>query len=383
MPEQENHVLSERLVPPTLTHASFSDIVQGEDLEFRNSLEPTPFKINTPHIEPPSSLSHFSPPSILSRCSASQLTTMAGAASGFLAGVVVCPLDVCKTRLQAQGAAGHMNKYRGFLHTIKTILREEGVRGLYRGLVPITIGYLPTWTIYFTVYEQGKKRYPQLLSKQGLESDALTHFCSALTAGMVSTISVNPIWVVKTRLMIQTGNNSSIYDGRGSALGKQTYYRGTFDAFRQMYKEEGIRVFYSGLVPSMFGLLHVGIHFPVYEKLKIILQCNNLSEQERQVSGILWRLITASAVSKMIASSITYPHEILRTRMQLKKSNRESHVLLKAISEIYRCEGLKGFYAGYGTNLARTVPASAVTLVSFEYFKTYLLALGGKQGKFD
>lgn len=377
MTKGENHILNDRLVPVSISHPNFSDIVQGEDLEFRNSIEPTPFKINPPHIEP-TRLSHYYPSSILSRMSSSQLTTMAGAASGFLAGVVVCPLDVCKTRLQAQGAmVGQINKYNGFLHTVKTILREEGIRGLYRGLVPITIGYLPTWTIYFTVYEQGKKRYPKILHKQGIESDALTHFCSALTAGMVSTIGVNPIWVVKTRLMIQTGSHSSIYDGSGAAK-NQTYYRGTLDAFRQMYKEEGIKVFYSGLVPSMFGLLHVGIHFPVYEKLKIMLRCNNISEQEKEVSGILWRLIAASCISKMIASSITYPHEILRTRMQLKKINSESHVLLKAIAEIYHCDGFKGFYAGYGTNLARTVPASAVTLVSFEYFKTYLLALSGK-----
>ncbi|EGW32805.1 uncharacterized protein SPAPADRAFT_60150 [Spathaspora passalidarum NRRL Y-27907] len=326
----------------------------------------------------PPVLLQTTPSPIFSKFSPNQLITMAGAASGFLAGVAVCPLDVVKTRLQAQGdAIAYMpSKYNGFWHTLKTILAEEGVRGLYRGLVPITIGYLPTWTIYFTIYEKGKKVFPSILHKYlNVNNDDATHFFSALTAGLTSSIVVNPIWVVKTRLMIQTGKKSTIY-GSSKTVGR-TYYKGTIDAFVKMYREEGIRVFYSGLLPSIFGLLHVGIHFPMYEKLKNILHCNMSEGNDSR--GMLARLIVASSVSKMIASTITYPHEILRTRMQIKNHGIQpvKHVLVRSTIDIWKKEGWKGFYAGYGTNLARTVPSSAVTLVSFEYFKTYLLRVSG------
>lgn len=33
---------------------------------------------------------------------------------------------------------------------------NEGFRGMYRGLGPLILGYLPTWTVYFTVYEKAK-----------------------------------------------------------------------------------------------------------------------------------------------------------------------------------------------------------------------------------
>ncbi|RLV90638.1 Mitochondrial nicotinamide adenine dinucleotide transporter 1 [Spathaspora sp. JA1] len=323
------------------------------------------------------------PSPILARLSPNQLITIAGAASGFLAGVAVCPLDVVKTRLQAQGdAIAYMpSKYNGFSHTFKTILTEEGIRGLYRGLVPITIGYLPTWTIYFTMYEKGKRVFPNILHKYlNVHNDDATHFFSALTAGLTSSVVVNPIWVVKTRLMIQTGKKSTIY-GSSKKVGR-TYYKGTIDAFRKMYREEGIRVFYSGLLPSIFGLLHVGIHFPMYEKFKSILNCN--MTEGNDTKGILLRLVIASSTSKMIASTITYPHEILRTRMQIKNhgpglaaGRQVKHVLVQSTIDIWKKEGWRGFYAGYGTNLARTVPSSAVTLVSFEYFKTYLLRASG------
>ncbi|KAI3403426.2 hypothetical protein KGF56_003710 [Candida oxycetoniae] len=377
------------------TSPDFSDIVHGEDLEIRRATMDHAFPI-THKIE---ALGHVSPPWILSQCSASQLITLAGAASGFLAGVVVCPLDVIKTKLQAQGGSGSGSgsggkgegggggsagrQVLGFRDTLKMILRTEGIRGLYRGLVPITIGYLPTWTIYFTVYEETKDFYPRYFSEHwGIYNPSMNHFFAAITAGSASSIAVNPIWVVKTRLMVQTsGKPISAQDVK---------YKGTIDAFKKMYREEGIRVFYSGLVPSLFGLLHVGIHFPVYEKLKSWLHCSTI-DQQHEVPGLLWRLIAASSLSKMLASTITYPHEILRTRMQMRHNihtNKQSTnttftrvSLLKIISKIYHGEGLKGFYAGYFTNLARTVPASAVTLVSFEYFKTYLLDISGKSRK--
>lgn len=349
-------------------HKDFSDIVQGEDLEFRKSV-----KDNFPIKHRISGLNHI-PTSTLERFTPNQLVMVAGAASGFLAGVVVCPLDVIKTRAQAQGAINNKKTkvMRGYFGVFKKILRDEGVRGLYRGLVPISIGYLPTWMIYFAVYEKAKRFYPEFFDhKIGMHPNSINHFFSAVTAGMASSIAVNPIWVVKTRLMIQTGKQHS------TPGGNNTYYNGTLDAFKKMYKQEGFKVFYSGLIPSLFGLLHVGIHFPVYEALKDMLHCN-IDSHNPKPEGLLTRLILASTFSKMTASTITYPHEILRTRLQMQSNEASAKTgLRQTIKSIYGNEGLRGFYAGYGINLMRTLPASAVTLVSFEYFKTYFLEVSG------
>lgn len=347
---------------PGSTHKDFSDIIHGEDLEFRESKTSA-----LPFVRRIEMLGKVNPPTFIKKMSESQLVTMAGAASGFLAGVVVCPLDVVKTRLQAQGVH---SRYRGFIHAFGTICHEEGLRGLYRGVVPLMIGYLPTWAIYFTVYEKAKHFYPGFFDRHlGHNIDTLNHFAASMTAGVSSSFIVNPVWVVKTRLMLQTGK-------------EKVFYTGTLDAFRKMYAGEGIRVFYSGLVPSLFGLVHVGIHFPAYEALKTALGVNRPEESEssdKPGSGKLWRLVVASAVSKMIASTVTYPHEILRTRMQMQGARGpQKGKLVHEVLQIYRKDGMLGFYVGYLTNLARTVPASAVTLVSFEYFRTYLLEISGK-----
>lgn len=336
----------------------FCDIIHGEDLEFRGENRPALVKTRSRRL----ARMPISP--FFASFSETQLVTMSGAASGFVAGVFVCPLDVIKTRFQAKSAN---YKYTGFFNAFKTIIRDEGPSALFRGVVPVTIGYLPTWAIYFTVYERAKSFYPRFFSeKLGCNIEFLNHFAASTTAGACCSILVNPIWVVKTRLMVQTGKEDVLY-------------KGTIDAFRKMYKNEGLRVFYSGLVPSLFGLVHVGIHFPLYEKLKRLLHVSESEDIARTSNMALWRLLVASSVSKMIASTITYPHEILRTRMQMQsREERRTLRLTSEIKKIYSKEGLRGFYAGYITNLARTVPASAVTLVSFEYFKTYLLEMSGR-----
>ena len=97
--------------------------------------------------------------------SESQFNALSGAVGGFASGIATCPLDVIKTKLQAQGGfvpvvkgrhVGHHKVYRGLIGTANVIWREEGIRGLYRGLGPIILGYLPTWAVWFTVYNESK-----------------------------------------------------------------------------------------------------------------------------------------------------------------------------------------------------------------------------------
>lgn len=93
------------------------------------------------------------------------VTPFCGASAGVASGIVTCPLDVIKTKLQAQGGfqlrrngklveSGTL--YRGMVGTGKMIWREEGIRGLYKGLGPMLLGYLPTWAVYLTIYDRSR-----------------------------------------------------------------------------------------------------------------------------------------------------------------------------------------------------------------------------------
>ena len=114
--------------------------------------------------------------------SESQFNALAGAIGGFTSGIVTCPLDVIKTKLQAQGGfarhgSRHPRIYKGLFGTASVIWKEEGIRGLYRGLGPIVMGYLPTWAVWFTVYNKTKRFLGEYHSRCSVASPPLLAFC--------------------------------------------------------------------------------------------------------------------------------------------------------------------------------------------------------------
>ncbi|KAF9165095.1 hypothetical protein BGX21_001606 [Mortierella sp. AD011] len=274
--------------------------------------------------------------------------SIAGAGAGLVASVVTCPLDVVKTRLQNQGLLVPTGKsYKGTAGTLTKIWSEEGIRGLYRGLGPTIFGYLPTWAIYFTAYDYFK----DLVAKKTGHHDSnwfVHNIVAAMAAGATSTTITNPLWVIKTRFMTQ--NEHTPYR-----------YNNTLHAFATIYKVEGMRGFYKGLGSSLMGISHVALQFPLYEKLRFWLK----SADTDQVSST--NILIASSVSKMAASVATYPHEVIRTRLQNQSTYPPKyHGIIHAVKVIYHEEGVRAFYRGMPTNLLRTVPSSALTILTYE-----------------
>ncbi|KAG4413887.1 hypothetical protein IFR04_012982 [Cadophora malorum] len=323
---------------------------------------------------------------------------LAGATGGFTSGIVTCPLDVIKTKLQAQGGfrprttgvPSHV-VYSGLIGTGKVIWREEGLRGMYRGLGPIILGYLPTWAVYFTVYGRSKVFFSSYV-----ENTYGVNFCSSLVAGACSTMVTNPIWVIKTRLMSQVSRKATSNEAR-----PPWHYRSTFDAARKMYRTEGILSFYSGLTPALLGLTHVAVQFPAYEYLKTKFTGQGMGKSVEGDDSAHWvGIFSASVLSKVMASSATYPHEVIRTRLQTQQRTMPSSTseyvafrgglegsethgptaiiskiqagrrykgLVMTFKTILREEGWRAFYAGMGTNMMRAVPAATTTMLTYEF----------------
>ncbi|KAI8674042.1 hypothetical protein NCS55_00726900 [Fusarium keratoplasticum] len=343
----------------------------------------------------------------------SQFNAISGAVGGFTSGIVTCPLDVIKTKLQAQGGyaalnrgrhVGHPKLYNGLIGSAKVIWREEGIRGLYRGLGPIVMGYLPTWAVYFTVYNKSKGWL-----SQHYDNSHLVNLCSSITAGASSTIVTNPIWVIKTRLMSQSSvrhshDHTSLYPKAGSTPTSRPtlhdwHYRSTIDAARKMYTSEGIISFYSGLTPALLGLSHVAVQFPTYEYLKTKFTGHSMGESAEGEKANVVGILSASILSKIVASSATYPHEVIRTRLQTQRRPLAGEEFVQGMGvtttsprvprtqaqppkyqgvihtfqTILREEGWRAFYAGLGTNMMRAVPAATVTLLTYETVMSELL----------
>ena len=64
------------------------------------------------------------------------------------------PLDVAKTRLQAQRETGNARKYTSMVQTIWTVLKEEGARALFKGVGMRIARVAPGMGITFTCVER-------------------------------------------------------------------------------------------------------------------------------------------------------------------------------------------------------------------------------------
>lgn len=310
-----------------------------------------------------------------------QDSAIAGACAGLASSILTCPLDVVKTQLQAQGASAtgqaiSQNRPHGPGDNIRLLVTQiwarDGLKGFYYGLGPTILGYLPTWAVYFALYDQAKR---QLINPNlGLNVQLSGHVMSALLAGAATTTITSPVWVVKTRVMLQALPRPG-----------QVPYRNTWDAFVRIYRSEGITAFYKGLVPSLFGTSHVAVQFPLYDNLKSLII--RLDHEDSNDPPSPQDILACSVLSKMVASCLTYPHEVLRTRLQMQQHDRSDRLsfaksaaatstfqkptskkdkvgVVSMTRTIWQENGIRGFYKGLGINLLRTLPNSAMTLLT-------------------
>eukprot|EP01138_Halocafeteria_seosinensis_P009209 gb/GECG01009411.1/.p1 GENE.gb/GECG01009411.1/~~gb/GECG01009411.1/.p1 ORF type:complete len:311 (+),score=29.47 gb/GECG01009411.1/:1-933(+) len=296
---------------------------------------------------------------------------VAGVLGGMTSTLVLHPVDLIKVRYQVHGSssASRSGKYKSIWQTIRTIIREETLRGMYKGVTPALMGAGSSWGLYFLFYEQSKARYARRHirpddSQQSLEEPkkVLTpgeYMLAAWEGGSFTVLFTNPIWLIKTRLQLQESSTPTY-----SKSGKQIIpYTSLHKTIRLIYKEEGFRGFYRGCVPALVLTSHGVIQFSLYEQLK--QKAPKLMSAEGSAAYFV-----IGAFSKVIATTATYPLQVIKSRLQQRFTEERAYRgPLDCATKIVRTEGWLALYSGFVPNLLRTVPASAITLLAYEHSK--------------
>jgi solute carrier family 25 folate transporter 32 len=106
-----------------------------------------------------------------------------------------------------------------------------------------------------------------------------------------------------------------------------------------------------------------------YEQMKK-LGVGRLQGDAKDLTNIDYLLF--SGLSKMLAGSVTYPYQVVRARLQTYDADAAYKNARDVVAQVWRREGMSGFYKGLGLNLLRVVPSSCVTLLVYENTKWYL-----------
>lgn len=80
-----------------------------------------------------------------------------GAISGATSASIVYPMNVVRTRLQAQGTVLHPATYHGIMDVVRKTFQAEGLSGFYRGITPNLLKVAPAVSISYVVYENSKR----------------------------------------------------------------------------------------------------------------------------------------------------------------------------------------------------------------------------------
>jgi len=286
---------------------------------------------------------------------------VAGGVGGSMGAIITCPLEVVKTRLQALNKHMNVAKSSYMPHTfraLQAIVSQEGAKGLFKGIGPNLVGVAPSRAIYFGVYSHTKGF---LVHYSTLSDGIATNLLAAITAGLMVAAVTSPIWLVKTRMQLQ----SNVPDAG------QAHYKNSLDCVKRVYTEEGVGGFYKGLGASLIGISESAIQFVLYEKLKLwVLTQRGPQNGKYQVSNIDTLLM--GAVAKLIACGITYPHEVLRTRLREQRTPAPGQThrytgVIQAFKLIAKEEGRAGLYSGMGAHLLRAVPNAAIMFWTYEF----------------
>lgn len=266
------------------------------------------------------------------RAISSKKQAFAGFIAGGTSSLLTYPLDLIKTRFQST----HYAHYSSATKAIKSIIKLNGMRGLLSGIETSFIASSLAWGSYFYLYSSLKKWLRYNVDQKLTPAQHLT---SSFIAGALTQIATNPMWVIKTNAQLNIS---------GSFVSNM----------HSIYGQRGMIGFYRGLTPAFFAVFQSSVHFMVYEELKYNVQ----SKENKFMSPMQTILVTI--IAKTTAVLLTYPYQLLRTRLQ--HIGGESQKIFDILQNVYRLQGLKGFYRGIHINLVRIMPSTCITFLVYE-----------------
>nr|XP_015825387.2 mitochondrial basic amino acids transporter isoform X1 [Nothobranchius furzeri] len=270
-----------------------------------------------------------------------------GGAAGVLVGH---PFDTVKVRLQVQNVDKPL--YRGTFHCFQSIIRQESMLGLYKGIGSPMMGLTFINAIVFGVQGNAMRHLGR--------DTPLNQFLAGAAAGAIQCVICCPMELAKTRMQMQ---------GTGEKKSKRKMYKNSLDCLVRIYNKEGFKGINRGMVTTLLRETPgFGVYFLTYDVLTRSLGC------EPEDPYMIPKLLFAGGMSGIASWLSTYPVDVIKSRLQadgVGGVNKYSSIM-DCVRQSLQKEGWRVFTRGLTSTLLRAFPVNATTFATVTLFLMYM-----------
>jgi len=277
-----------------------------------------------------------------------------GGAAAMIAESCTFPIDMSKTRLQIQGQIADPSlsslKYRGMIHTVVTVAKQEGAASLFNGVKFAVLRQGTYGTIRLGLYYSLKSGWE---SRNVGDKMPLPHLVLlGATAGVVGSFVTTPTDVMRVRMQAS----------------QQTNAQPLIKSFVDIFKNEGIRGLYRGSIPNAQRAAVVnGVQIPTYDVTKRNLLANGYLDSKLTHFG-------ASLFAGFLGASFSQPLDVAKTRMMNQRLVQNSQVkiykgVMDCLLSTARHEGVLALWKGFTPTFCRLGPWNVIFFMTLEQFR--------------
>ncbi|KAJ2867511.1 hypothetical protein GGH94_000796 [Coemansia aciculifera] len=288
--------------------------------------------------------------------------TLASAITAAVTGMLVgYPFDSLKTRMQTY-------HYPSLLACARKSIAEEGVRGLYRGLLPPLLTASAAKSLSFSVFEETKhwlRRHDPFATQQApfglanfqrktVGSVALSAGVSGSISGAVIAVLCCPLELIKVQMQLaRLLNRDPTSSDTATASSKPV---GTL------------------IIRDSSG---TAIYFASYETVKETLRRLTGSDTTGPLTHML-----AGGTCGVVSWLLIFPVDLIKSTMQSQvlkpKGSKTFASSLQCLRDIHSRLGLAGLYRGISVSLIRAFPIHGLNFVVYEWARAHICRLAGR-----
>ncbi|KAF7116771.1 hypothetical protein CNMCM5793_005328 [Aspergillus hiratsukae] len=289
-------------------------------------------------------------------------SAVAGATGAVLANAMVYPLDIVKTRLQVQvksdktdGSDGTIH-YESTLDAINKIVENEGIEGLYSGMVGSLIGVASTNFAYFYWYSIIRSFY-MASDRVPKPPGTAVELSLGAVAGAVAQIFTIPVAVITTRQQTQPKGEK----------------KGLIETGREVVNsEDGWTGLWRGLKASLILVVNPAITYGAYQRLKDIIFPGKTSLKP-------WEAFLLGAMSKALATIATQPLIVAKVGLQSRPPPGREGKPFKTFGEVMRYiiekEGPLSLFKGIGPQITKGLLVQGLLMMTKERMELMFILL--------